>query len=232
MGIALVVAGLAVVLGARAAWPEPRWLDDLDAGDGMPSRVLARGPGVARYDAENDTTLALFECAHAPSCPVALAIRGDARDAVASEGVLLRALSQGPATTMPLDPPLEPQYGAPVSSRYGSDFEVVPRLPGALARLLGAGLALAGAALALGSWRAGTGAAASAVLVTAGLASGDGGMVILLQLAGVPLSLVAAGGLYVAPRTRAWAGAPAMYLPFLILAFLSGASAFFPMDGP
>lgn len=232
VGIAIALAGLLLALGARAAWPEPRWLDDLDAGDPLPSRVLARGPGIARYDAADDSTLALFECSHAPSCPIALALRGDARAAVASDGVLLRPLSGGAATTMAFDPPLAPRYGEPVATRYASDFEVVPRLPGAVARLLGVGLALAGAALALGSWRGAAGAAASALVVAAGFTTGDGGAVILLQLAGVPLSLLLAGGLFVAARTRPWAAAPAMYLPVVIIAFLSGATAFFPMDGP
>lgn len=70
---------VSAILVAAAAWFEPKEIEHHWDGSTSPQHdlVVARGPAIVRYDDANDTTLALYQCAHA-YCSVAVKLDGNA----------------------------------------------------------------------------------------------------------------------------------------------------------
>lgn len=240
-GILLALLGLAPLGYALAFEPAPRSLDDLigkgPPASGLPPRMLARGPAAhASYDAANDTTLAVFRCSHW-TCPTAVLLSGDQREAALRDGLLLVLREGGTASRVPLDEPIPiPRAAQPVATRLDATFDVGPRWPGLLARAVGATALLVGVALAVGLPALAAGVAGSALFLAAVFASGNAAYLILSQIFLVPMTLL--GGLVLLvvstqrPALRPWAFALLAYLPTLVVAFVVGVPAYVPTEGP
>lgn len=116
------------------------------------SLLVARGPAIARYDAQEDLTFAVFECAHG-YCPTAATLRGDAREAVAQPSVTLFAAAPISRDTEPLGEPIRAESSVAGTSNITSTsvarFEIGRAwLPLALYQITYVGIAV-GAALSL-----------------------------------------------------------------------------------
>lgn len=238
-GLALALAGVALLVYAFVAEPLPTDFPTAfrsgGPGDAAPARLLVHGPALAaRFDEESNTTFAVFDCMGAHiMCDAALALAGDQRAAVSTDGLLLRPREGATFSREPLDEPLPMPYGEDVGERLAGAYDVAYRWPGAAARILGVGALLAGAALAAGARSLAVGAAASTVLVAVMLGTNEAswvilsqGLVVLLTLAGL-VTLLAA---WRSPRARAAGLALLAYAPVLIGVFASGALAFYPLD--
>lgn len=239
-GLALLLLGAALLGYATLAEPPPTdfatAFQRLGVEDAAPERMLVHGPAVgSRYDARNHTTLAVFDCMGAHIvCNVALALAGDQRAAVATDGLMVRPSEGATFAREPLDEPFPMRYGGDATERFVGIYEIVPRWPGAAERLAGVGALVVGAALALGSRSLATGAAAWTALVALMLGQNEAtwlilsqGLLVLFTLAGLVTLLAAQKR----PRGRAVGLGLLAFAPVLVGTFLSGALAFYPFKG-
>lgn len=118
------------------------------AGEGERA-VVVRGPALARHDAANGTTHALFRCGHW-HCDTAYLLEGDRTAEVARRGgMLVDPAGEGAWRRVPVAPLADASLPLPVATAYAGPFELEPTWPRLSLVVAGVSLLGVGACLLL-----------------------------------------------------------------------------------